>query len=63
MGLTEQIELIKKHIPSFYYKTENYDREYYYMVYVDNVLVTTCSGLDLVAYISGMVDEILFLKK
>jgi len=61
--MEEQKELIRKYIPTFYIKSENYDREFYYMVYIDNVHIKTCSGIDIASYISGMADAILSLKK
>jgi hypothetical protein len=60
--MEEQKELIRKYIPTFRVEEQNYDREYWYLVYIDDVLVKTC-GNDISTYLSGMVDAILLLKK
>jgi hypothetical protein len=62
MGFNEQIDFIQKYIPTFYIKSENRDRENYYMVYINDVHTKTCSGIDIASYISGMADAILLLK-
>ena len=60
--MEEKKELIRKYIPSFRIETKNYDRECYYLIYVDNILIKTC-GNDISTYLSGMVDAILLLRK